>query len=305
VILRSILCAVDFSGQSQHALRWAAALAMRYDASLVVLTAVDPLLAEAARVRARLDLAKEEVEPALREFVSAVVPERASWAPATNLVVRVGDAADVILAEAGRQQADLVVLGTQGLGGFRKLLLGSTAEQVLRRTRTPVLSVPPERTDGVVIDAHGARLQLERILVATDFSAAAAAALRWAVTAASRLSVPIVLAHVVQETNVPTQWRPYAEESDERRTSDARGQLQQLARDACSDQTCDIVVTAGRPAEAIAAVAQDRHAGLIVMGLTSEQGPFARRPGSIAYPILSDARVPVVVVPGPIAEAQR
>jgi nucleotide-binding universal stress UspA family protein len=262
-----------------------------------VLSAVEPLLAEAARARAGLDLEKAEVEPALREFVRGVVPDGASWAPAVALDARVGEADDVIVDEAVRQDVDLVVMGTQGLGGFRKLMLGSTTERVLRRTRTPVLAVPPASTDAVVVDERGARLTLERMLVATDFSAAATAALRWALTAADKLNLPLVLAHVVQETSAPSQWRSFAEDSNEERMLDARRRLEELARQECGNRKCDIVVSIGRPAESIAAIAQEHRTGLIVMGLTSEQGPFARRPGSIAYPILSDARVPVVVVP--------
>lgn len=294
--LSSILCAVDFSEQSQHALRWAVALATQRHASLVVLTAVDPLLAEAARVRARLDLAKTEVEPALRDFTRAVIPEHAVWAPPVAFDVREGEPADVILDAAGRHAADLVVMGTQGLGGFRKLILGSTAERVLRRTRTPVLTIPPEPTESVIIDGSGARLVLRRILVATDFSPAAAAALKWSVDAAEKLAVPLLLVHVVHETNVPARWQIYATQSDEERVADARSRLEHLVSDFCAAQKCDIVVAVGRPAESIGPIAQEHQAGLIVMGLTSEAGPQARRPGSIAYPVLSQSRVPVLVV---------
>jgi len=68
---RSILSPVDFSEQSRHALRWAAAFAARFGSRLTVVSVVDPLLAEAARVRLGQDLATEETEPALREFVAS------------------------------------------------------------------------------------------------------------------------------------------------------------------------------------------------------------------------------------------
>ena len=78
---RSILSPVDFSEQSRHALRWAAALAARFGSRLTVVSVVDPLLAEAARVRLGQDLAKQETEPALREFAAATWT---SATPATN-----------------------------------------------------------------------------------------------------------------------------------------------------------------------------------------------------------------------------
>ena len=70
---RSILCPVDFSEQSRYALRWAAAFAAQFGSRLTVVSVADPLLAEAARVRLGQDLATEETEPALREFVAATL----------------------------------------------------------------------------------------------------------------------------------------------------------------------------------------------------------------------------------------
>ena len=297
--LSSLLCPVDFSDQSRHALHWAVALAVQRKTPLTVLTAVDPLLAEAARVRAGVDLAKAEVEPELREFVRTVVPGDASWAPVITVDVRVGDAASVILEAAGHQRADFVVMGTQGQGGFRKVLLGSTAERVLRRTRTPVLAVPPSATESVVLDASGARLEPGRILVGTDFSRTADAALQWAVQTAGELGVPLILAHVVQPVNVPPQWQSYAAESDEERVAAARSKLVHLSQHSCGSQPCEIVVSIGRPADSMASIAREHRAGLIVIGLASDLGPFAPRPGSIAYPILCHAKVPVLVVPAP------
>jgi universal stress protein A len=145
---RSIVCAVDFSESSRHALRWAQVLARRYQSLLIVVNAVDPLLAEASKVRFNLDLVHADTEPALRKFIAATETGETGEAGETAhsvetmLDVRVGEPSDVILDAAAKHSADLIVLGTHGLRGFRKLLLGSTAERVLRRTQTAVLAVP-------------------------------------------------------------------------------------------------------------------------------------------------------------------
>jgi nucleotide-binding universal stress UspA family protein len=55
--------------------------------------------------------------------------------------VAAGPVADVVVREAGRQRADLVVIGTHGRRGVRRLVLGSDAEQVVRASRVPVLLV--------------------------------------------------------------------------------------------------------------------------------------------------------------------
>ena len=147
VVLRSLLCPVDFSEQSRHALRWAKALARRTKGRLTVLSAVDPLLADAARLRFGLDLVHAETAPALRQFAAETWSDDIAHATDANFDVRVGNPADVILETAARERTDLIVMGTHGLGGVRKWLLGSTTERVLRRTHTPVLAVPPTVSD--------------------------------------------------------------------------------------------------------------------------------------------------------------
>ena len=87
-------------------------------------------------------------------------------------------------------------MGTHGRGGLRKLLLGSTTEQVLRRTEWPVLAVPAEALSAPTVEHPG--VQLKRILLATDFRESAMAATQWAGDLASDISVPLVLAHVVE-----------------------------------------------------------------------------------------------------------
>lgn len=194
--LRSILCPIDFSDQSRDALRWALALAARHHGRVVVFTAVDPLLAEAAKVRLRTDLVKTDTEPALEQFAKTALPESAAWAPQIACHVSVGNASELILEAAAREHADLIVMGTHGLGGFRKLLLGSTTERVLRHTSTALLAVPPAKTEAVVLESAGARLALKRVLMGTDFSDSSAAALQYAADITQEVGVPLILAHV-------------------------------------------------------------------------------------------------------------
>lgn len=302
--LHAILCPVDFSDHSRRAVGWAVALASRYRSRLVVLTAVEPLLAEAAKVRLNLDLVKTETEPALREFVRSIVPEGVPWAPEITFAVRVGDPATTILEAASRETADLVAMGTQGLGGLRKLLLGSTAERVLRRTHTPVLAIPPLVTEEVAIDADGPRFEPGSILVATDFSETSVAAVEWAGGWAQDLQVPLVVAHAVEPTLVPSQWRSIANESDEARMSDARTKLERLSARFGGPAKCQPVVRLGSPSDAIVSIAEEHRAGVIVMGLTGAHAPGSARPGSIAYRVLSHAKVPVLVVPPPPASTE-
>jgi nucleotide-binding universal stress UspA family protein len=293
---RSLLCPVDFSGQSGHALQWARAIARRTRGRLTVLSAVDPLLAQAARLRFDLDLVHAETEPALRQFAAETWSDEITDDMDVSFEVRVGHPADLILAAAARERTDLIVMGTHGLGGVRKWLLGSTTERVLRRTHTAVLAVPPTVGGPVSLSSAGSGTP-GPVLAATDFSGTSTRALRWAADLAHEVSRPLLLVHVVEPIAVPPRWQPYIVDADHGRVADARAQLDKLTTQFAGSVQCESLVESGRPADAIALLAEQRRAAVIVMGLAASDEPFGSRPGSIAYRILCLAKAPVLVVP--------
>jgi universal stress protein A len=292
--VRSILCPVDFSEQSRQALLWASAIAQYRGGEMTVLSVVEPLLAQAAGIRLGVDLAREEAEPALREFVEATLPERVRQAPHVRMEVTVGDPSEAILQTGRRLKAGLIVMGTHGLGGFRKLVLGSTTEQVLRRTEWPVLAVPAGAVSAPAVEHPG--VQLRRILLATDFRESAMAATQWAADLASDISVPLVLAHVVEPVVVPPRWQALVADFESDRVASGQRMLARLAA-SFHDTHNECVVSVGRPADTIASLAVERGAGLVVMGLADPDDSEPRSPGSIAYRVLRVAHVAVVVVP--------
>ena len=290
----SILCPVDFSEESRNALHWAVAMAVKFKGRVTALTAVEPLLAHAAEARFAVDLA-QQTEGTLRDFVTTALPT-AAWVPEIDCEVRVGDAPPVIIEAAQRGRANLIVMGTHGLGGVQKLLLGSTTERVLRQTRLPVLAVPGGAA-AAALDDTGPSFTLNAILVATDFSAPARAAVELAAGLARDLGVALVGLHAVAPVFVPVEWQTYVEVTDKERVTETGERLEKWLREFAPGLPAEIVVTVDRPAESIATTASEHGAGLIVMGLAGERGAFASRPGSIAYRVLSAARVPVLVVP--------
>jgi len=136
----SVVCGVDFSSGSAKALRQAAALARRRGGCLLVLFVEDPLLAAAGRAAADRRALPSNVIAALDRFVKRSLGRLAR--PRLRTALAVGDPAEEILKAAERHRAGLVVLGVRGIGRAARLLLGSTAEAVLRRARVPVLAVP-------------------------------------------------------------------------------------------------------------------------------------------------------------------
>ena len=298
--VRSILCPVDFSEHSRQALLWASAIAQIRGGELTVLSVVEPLLAQAAGIRLGVDLTETEVEPALRQFVEATLPAGLRQGPNMRMEVTVGEPAETILQAGRRLKSGLIVMGTHGLGGFRKLLLGSTTEHVLRRTEWPVLAVPAGAVNAPAVEYPG--LQLQRILLATDFRESAMAALQWAGDLASDISVPLVLAHVVEPVVVSPLWQPLVDDLDNDHVAAAQRTLAKLSA-SLPDTYTECVVSIGHPADTIASLAIEYEARLVVMGLATSEEAERRKPGTIAYRVLRRAHVAVAVVPQSEAQA--
>jgi nucleotide-binding universal stress UspA family protein len=211
--------------------------------------------------------------------------------------VDIGHAPDLILAAASRQSADLIVMGTRGIGGLQKLLVGSTTERVLRRTRIPVLAVPDgEDPFGGDADAPAAT-RIVTVLVGTDFSEASANAIRWASDIARTHAALLLVTHIVRPLIMPIEWTGHLEDVNNERLAAARAQLDAHSREAATDVQTENLVTLGQPVESMAAIAEARNASLIVMGLTGADRTLAPRPGSTAYGVVSSVNVPVLIVP--------
>ena len=135
--IHTILHPTDFSAPSEYALRFAAGLARDYGARLVVLHAAEatPLGflegASAGDPEAPVRAARQRFEQLDVPHVGASVERR----------FEVGNATEAILQTAADVRADLIVMGTHGRTGLERFLMGSVAEQVVRRAPCPVLTM--------------------------------------------------------------------------------------------------------------------------------------------------------------------
>jgi nucleotide-binding universal stress UspA family protein len=132
--------------------------------------------------------------------------------------------------------------------------------------------------------------------VATDFRESAMAATQWAADLAADISVPVVLAHVVEPVVVPPRWQGLPTDFEGDRTASGQRMLAKVAA-SFRDTPNDCVVAVGDPADTIASLAIEHGAGLVVMGLANPDESESRKPGSIAYRVLRTAHVALVVVP--------
>lgn len=135
--IRKILHPTDFSDRSRPAFELACSLARDYGANLVVLHVADlPLLMpmNGVLVPTPVDVAEAD-----REQLERIHADD----PRVKLTRRLGEGnpADGILSAAADLPADLIVMGSHGRSGLTRVLVGSVAEEVMRKAPCPVLTV--------------------------------------------------------------------------------------------------------------------------------------------------------------------
>ena len=298
----TIICPVDFSDHSKVALQRAAAWSRHFRARLIVVTVVEPLLVNAAAATYDTDLVRDEVLPELRRFVESSSLAGGAAMAAPEAMVLVGEPASEIVALAQRVSAQLIVIATHGLSGYRRLLLGSTTEKVLRQTAVPVLLAPPPEQTPPNVDPS--RIDVGRVLVPVDFKDGCLTEVRAAASLAETFGVPLLLVHVVAPLKGIERLRPHLETHNRVQIERADQQIQQLASEVGTPVGIETVVTVGSPAEEIAQIAVARGVGLIVMGLRRQEHMFGPRPGSIAYRVLGLAPARVLALPPGEAHAE-
>jgi nucleotide-binding universal stress UspA family protein len=296
---KHILCPFDFSESSGRALAHAAALARWYEAQLTVLHVVPTF--DPVHVRGELGVPFDFVNPTREEVLGEMRRslERAGVSPAAHLIAHAGDASATIVDQALTTRADLIVIGTHGRRGFRRLLLGSVTETVLHETPCPVLTVSPH-TEAASADV----VTFKRILCPIDFSPPSLLALELALDLARQAGGLVTLLHVLE-------WLP----EDEPRASahfnvpeflghmvnDTKQRLHALVAEE-SRLWCEIddVIVSGRAHREIVRAAGARAADLIVMGAQGRGGMGLALFGSTTQQVVRGAACPVLTVRGAV-----
>jgi nucleotide-binding universal stress UspA family protein len=289
----SVLCPIDFSDNARAALRYAGGIAAHFHSPLTLLAVNDPLLEEAAALSAGPAHLAEDTRRELERFFSHTF-ERPPKAPANvRLEVVAGKPAPEILRICREHACDLIVMGSHGSTGFRKLFFGSTTERVLRETSVPVLVTAG--SDPGPIQMHDVRQMVRRVLTPVDLSSAAAYQLETTARIAETLDVPWLVLHVIEPVRSVVASALNLPNLEAERRDRAERQLESTLASLTSSKP-EVLIAYGEPAEELAKVAADRNVGLIVMGLHSSPvlGP---RMGSVTYRVLCLAHRLVLALP--------
>ena len=285
--LKQVLCAIDFSESSTRVVGYAAAFAGWYDANLTVLHVVVETDSEVILgVPSHAQVAED-----LRRSIALA----GANTPSADVSVREGHPVSVILDEAVRTHADLLVLGTHGRSGFNRFLLGSVSEKLVRRISCPVLTVPPLATS-----APSEAVQLRRILCPLDFSLSSMRALQYALSLAQESNGSLTVLHVIEwfpEEEPLVHAHFHVSEYRRRLMQDARDRLHaQIPDDVRSWCNVDEVVAFSRAYREILSVAKTAEADLIVMGAQGRGAVDSLLFGSTTEHVLREAPCPVLTL---------
>ena len=290
-----IVVGVDGSDQSQAALRWAAREADLRDADLAVVLVWDLFNQHHVDGSKKFDPSYDgtDAEAALQAIVERTLGTERAASVDRRAVCEVP--APGLLDAA--KEADLLVVGARGLGGFRGLLLGSVSQQVLHHATGPVAVVRST-------DASTPEGATERIVVGVDGSEPSRAALRWALSEGGLRSATVEAVHA---WDVPMIYGPvgvgfpYDTQGLDRAAHELLDQIVDEVSKEVDDQpgaaavTVERTVIPGGPATGVldAAVGAD----LIVVGRRGAGGFQRLLLGSVSDHVARHATCPVVVLP--------
>jgi nucleotide-binding universal stress UspA family protein len=286
VPLRRILWATDFSSCSEGALEYALAIARRYGAYLYLTHIVRPESFEFV-VPEAVNAMLEEGRRAAEEQMARLLITGRLRGVSHQVLIGVGMLWPVLSQMVKEHEIDMIVSGTHGRTGFRKLLLGSVAQEIFHKATCPVLTVGPR-----VPGARGEAIRARRFLYATNFSGAAGCSARYAVSLAQENQADLTFLHVVEEGDL----------LDPDRRMEVTESVSQQLRDLIPAESPvpvepEIAVEFGPPAEMILKVAEEKGVNFIVLGIRRPFHLLAHPAPDTAYKVVCDAGCPVLTVP--------
>jgi nucleotide-binding universal stress UspA family protein len=287
ILLRNVLFATDFSNASAAALNHALSIARRYDARIYLAHVIRPDAYQLVPPEAVAMASEQTQRYAEQQMAQLLVSGRLRDIP-HQVLLEQGELWPTLAAMIERYEIDLIVVGTHGRTGVRKLLLGSAAEEIFRMSACPVLTVGPHVASEVPAEAT-----LRRVLYATDFTAHSDRASAYALSLAQEHQAHLTLLHVVHGA------AEISEPAHAKLTEFFLRQMELMLPEE-ADLWCEpeLRVDFGTPADEILRAASEQNTDLIVMGVRRSATFAGHLPPATAYKVVCQAACPVLTVRG-------
>ena len=285
VSVKKILLATDFSSVSEKAAAYARALARRFSSTVEIAHVFDPSVVTSYEeaivglpVNERRRTANEDLERLRDDLSASGINARTTLAEGHRPFA-------TLLKIAKDHEVDLIVAGTESKSGVERLILGSTAEEVIRNAECPVLTVGPNAK--IPSDSP---LAFQTIVYATDFSAEAAKAAVYALSFAQDSGAHLYFCYVLGLQTDATAKKEFLEGAFQ---SALERMIPESSYDWCSPEC---VVEHGNAAKAILELAERVHADLIVLGARKASFWLTHVERGVTPDLLAQATCPVMTV---------
>ncbi len=278
--IKRILVPTDLSQQSIISLQYARFFAERFSSALTLFY-VDPIVFPVDLDNAGLPSALTST----KEHIAALTGEIRAWAESAlngvsyEVAAAVGHPVPTIVRQEAGLAADLVIMATHGLRGWRRLVLGSVTEGVLRGSDCPVLSV--NRKEGVLRTGN----PIQKILCPINFTFVARASLDYATQLAAAFQCELAVVHVIEN-----EGRADAMDTP----ANVRVWIDQVVQGRCAYREIEL---RGGAAERVLDFAEDLGADLIVIGAQHKAFRDQTVIGTTTERLVRFATVPVLSVP--------
>ena len=283
VSLRNILLPTDFSPRSETILAYGVGLARRYDCALYTVTVVPEEITDYVQPPDPFFL-RHSAEKKMASLANSILLQGIRH----REFVKEGSVTETLSDLIDRLEIDLVVLGTHGRSGMKKLVLGSVAEELVNSSPCSVITIGPEVPP--VAQPHA---KLQRILYATDLLGRSERALAFALWLAEQDHARLTLLHVLKTPSGAPHAYPQSErELTMRRLADL------IPPETAAAVETECIAEIGAPGEQILKVAASQSTDLIVMAPhhTAHARAATHLPWITPHRVLSHARCPVLTV---------
>ena len=287
ITLNRILFATDFSAASEIAFEYAKSIAVRYRAQMYVVHVIDLDAFDLISSESSTEVLKQAHDQA-RQKIAGMLTKPGVPSEQCHIVVTHGVVPEALTGIMRQYEIELAILGTHGRRAFKKLLLGSVAEEVFRLSPCPVLTVGP-KTAPVATN-----VKLQHVLYPVEFAPDPSDAANYAISLAERYGAKLTIMNVAEDMQTcANQQEPFPMPAG-RWIEDHISKTSDLASRLYFERGF------GPAAKAILNFASNAGVDLIVLGIKRQDPTTAAhlpKPDT-AYALVSGAPCPVLTILG-------
>jgi len=295
--IEKILFPYDLSESATKVIPYVLSVAGAYNSEIWLLHVVDDLQrwGEIYVPHPSMDAFQGEASKAAEKAMDKICDEQLQDCSKLQRRVVSGDPATEILKTIEAEDIDLVIMGTHGRKGLEHAIFGSVAENVVKKSPVPVMTVKPSKSK-----EGGTRYPFRKVLFPVDFSECSERVFPEALEMAKRFDARLHMLFVARDISYLTTVNVSRDLLNNTVAEVARageekmeGLLEEQLRD-FSDYESKVVI--GNPAEEILKYASEQGIDLIIMGTHGRKGLERTLMGSVADYVMKNASVPVMTV---------